>query len=362
MDERYEKALVALTGATLAGMTEFESVIRRLDPSALGELRATLRPRMIDLEGAIAGLAGVDPPEALSEFHVRLRDGAARVFDAASVFCKDTVGQDAIFQVLASMRRFTRAIEALYPLHGFAPLGRFFVEPYFHGRLDELDSTPPDGVSVGLHRTGDDGEENARGGFCLYVPESYDGDAALPLVVALHGGSGDGRGFLWTWVREARGRRFLVLAPTSRGPTWSLGGHDVDAAAIASMVRFVSERWHVDQGKILLTGLSDGATYSLLLGLAEDSPFHAIAPVSGVLHPLNFVNGNMARARERRIYLVHGARDWMFPVHTARAASERLGEAGAAIAYREIEDLSHTYPREENARILEWFDPALALP
>ena len=37
-------------------------------------------------------------------------------------------------------------------------------------------------------------------------------------------------------------------------------------------------------------------------------------------------------------------------------------EAGAELAYREVADLSHAYPREENARILEWFDPGLALP
>ena len=33
-----------------------------------------------------------------------------------------------------------------------------------------------------------------------------------------------------------------------------------------------------------------------------------------------------------------------------------------ALVYRELEDLSHTYPREENARIIEWFDPRRAAP
>jgi hypothetical protein len=37
-------------------------------------------------------------------------------------------------------------------------------------------------------------------------------------------------------------------------------------------------------------------------------------------------------------------------------------EAGADLVYRELEDLSHTYPREENDRILAWFDPSLARP
>ena len=32
-----------------------------------------------------------------------------------------------------------------------------------------------------------------------------------------------------------------------------------------------------------------------------------------------------------------------------------LSDAGAAVVYREIADLSHTYPRDENARILDWF-------
>jgi phospholipase/carboxylesterase len=43
-------------------------------------------------------------------------------------------------------------------------------------------------------------------------------------------------------------------------------------------------------------------------------------------------------------------------------AHRELERWGARVTYREIEDLSHTYPREENARILEWMDPALAIP
>jgi len=113
---------------------------------------------------------------------------------------------------------------------------------------------------------------------------------------------------------------------------------------------------------VLLTGLSDGATYSLLYGLRASAPCSAIAPVSGVLHPANFANGNLARARGRRIHLVHGQLDWLFPVGLARAAAEELQRTGADLTYLEIEDLSHTYPREANDAILRWFDPALALP
>jgi phospholipase/carboxylesterase len=62
------------------------------------------------------------------------------------------------------------------------------------------------------------------------------------------------------------------------------------------------------------------------------------------------------------VYLAHGSLDWLFPVSLARLAREALSRAGADLVYREIEDLSHTYPRDENDRILAWFDASLALP
>jgi len=194
------------------------------------------------------------------------------------------------------------------------------------------------------------------------VPEWLAGDAPRPLVVALHGGSGHGRDFLWTWLREARGRGFLLLSPTSVGSTWSLDAPPRDALRLRSMVDWVSARWPVDRERILLTGLSDGATFTLLAGLDEDAPYTALAPVSGVLHPLNFSTGNLARARGRRIYQVHGALDWLFPPALARLAREELERAGADLVYRELPDLSHTYPREANDEILRWFDPSLELP
>jgi phospholipase/carboxylesterase len=83
-------------------------------------------------------------------------------------------------------------------------------------------------------------------------------------------------------------------------------------------------------------------------------PFTHLAPACGVLHPVLFADGGLARARGRPIYMVHGALDWMFPVQTARMAGDALRAAGAQLVYREPEDLSHTYPRDENPGILDW--------
>ena len=57
----------------------------------------------------------------------------------------------------------------------------------------------------------------------------------------------------------------------------------------------------------------------------------------------------------RRVYLTHGTHDWMFDVEIAHTARDVLGSLGAEIVFREIPDLAHTYPRDENPRILDWF-------
>lgn len=363
--ERYESALASLVGATIDLLVASEQVQRHLDPARFDELRAALKPHLAAVSATIEQFRAASPPERLRGFHDCWMEGAGFAERSARLFVepnRSSPPAHPIQDVLASMRSLARAQETLYAIHEFPPLSRYFVEPQLHSRIATLDPARREALSVGLHHTGGKDGAGARGQLCLYVPETYDGGEEWPLVVALHGGSGSGREFLWAWLREARGRRFLLLAPTAQGPTWSLIGPEVDSAMLRAMVTWVSERWRVKRSSVLLTGLSDGATFALLTGLAEGAPFTALAPIAGVLHPGNAANGNLARVAGKRVYLVHGARDWMFPVETARIARDRLQDAGADLVYREIADLSHTYPREENARILEWFDPILSIP
>jgi phospholipase/carboxylesterase len=361
--DAYAGALGAVGSATLRALEVLEMAQRRLHPPAMETLRAWLRPEPTRLEDALARFRDTPPPDGLEALHARLRDAAGACAAALRLFVEPAPPAARVPRILRGLRQHVRAQALLYPLRRvLPPLAPFFVEPAFYDRLEALDPEPPAGVQVGLHRAGPDDDPDGRGGFSLYVPEHYDGTAARPLVVALHGGFGCGRDFLWTWLREARGRGFLLLAPTSRGTTWALDAPAVEARRLGSMVDTVCARWRVDRARILLTGLSDGATFALLAGLAADAPFTALAPVAGVLHPSNFGNGNLERAAGRRIHWVHGALDWLFPVTMARRACDALREAGADLHYREIEDLSHAYPREANDRILTWFDPTLALP
>ncbi len=358
MPTPFVEQIGSLGPAVLRAVDGFEQARRRLHPPAIDQLRQAMEPIRADLRQALDRFRAAPVDDGLEGFAADFESAAAHALQALDLFADDSPDPGGIARVLEAMREHALAQEALYPLRRtMPPVSLFFLEPAARERVALLDPDPEEGRRLGLMAAG--AGPGARGGFSLYVPESHDQSTPLPMIVALHGGSGNGREFIWSWLREARSRRCILLAPTARGSTWSMMGPDEDRPALTSMVSFVREHWNVDSSRILLTGLSDGATYSLLAGLREDAPFTALAPACGVFHPDNYANGNLQRAAGKPIYLIHGALDWMFPVQIARSAASALEQAGAELVFREIADLSHTYPRDENAAILDWFGAGL---
>jgi phospholipase/carboxylesterase len=331
---------------------------RNLYPPLAPRLAEQLAPGAEAIAGPLSALEKLEWPDDLRFMRERLLDVSRQTGDLVTAFVAAAQSPDNPIDLYRALRRFARIQETLYPLAPvFEPVSRWFLEP---ARRDDDDlvarlrdgALRDDEVRVGvLHASN---ERDARGGFSVYVPEHWDGETAMPLVVALHGGSGHGRDFLWSWLADARSRGVLLMAPTSRDRTWSImGGQDVDAEGLGEMVASVAGRYPVDRTRVLLTGMSDGATYALLCGLRDGTPFTHLAPACGVLHPYLYARG-LERAAGRPIYMVHGALDWMFPLSVAHMGRDALQGAGARLVYREIEDLSHTYPRDENPRILDW--------
>jgi phospholipase/carboxylesterase len=253
-----------------------------------------------------------------------------------------------------ALRQLARAEEAIYPLAAkFPPVSSFFLNLEFCENADLLAhlSAPATETTGIIH---DHNERGSRGGFSLYVPEYYSPDSNWPLVMALHGGSGNGRDFLWRWLRDARSLGAILVAPTARGSTWALMGEDADTQNVGRILDSVRSRWSIDPARLLLTGMSDGGTFSYVTGLEAASPFTHLAPVAATFHPLMVEIADAERLRGLPIHIVHGRLDWMFPVQTARLTRDVLTAAGANVTYREIENLSHCYPREMNAPILKW--------
>jgi phospholipase/carboxylesterase len=355
-------ALGGLLAPLLGTLERVGWVQRQLYPPVAPRLAEELAPCAVAIAGPLKAVEALECPDDLRFIRDPLVEASRQTLDLVKIFVEAAQPPGEPMGLYRALRRFARVQETLYPLAPvFGALSRWFLEPARRDddalvarlRAAALRDDDDDARRTGVLHASNGRDE--RGGFSLYVPEQSDGQRPMPLVVALHGGHGHGRDFLWAWLREARSREALVLSPTSRDRTWSImGGDDVDAEPLRKMVDSVASRYPVDRARVLLTGMSDGATYALLCGLREGMPFTHLAPLWGVLHPMLLANGDLARAHGVPVYLVHGALDWMFPVHTARLARQALSAAGARLVYREVEDLSHTYPRDENPKILDW--------
>ena len=351
-------AVGALLSPLLTTLERVEWVQRNLFPPRAGQLADELAPCIDALTPPLRALEAWTWPDELHFLRDRLLDVSRQTLELVSAFVEAAKTPEDPIGLYKALRRFARVQETLYPIApAFDAVSRWFLEPSSRDDSALIErlragALREDDVRVGVMHANN--ERGTRGGFSLYVPESWDGQAAMPLVVCLHGGSGHGRDFLWSWLRDARSRGVLLASPTSADRTWAIMGEDRDAPALAALVETIAERYPVDRTRVLLTGMSDGATYALLCGLRDGTPFTHLAPACGVLHPALLMGGDLAHAAGRPIYLVHGALDWMFPVQTAQLARELLTTAGAQLVYREIADLSHTYPRDENPKILDW--------
>ena len=130
---------------------------------------------------------------------------------------------------------------------------------------------------------------------------------------------------------------------------------EIDTENLTKILTCMKNRWNIDPTHRLLSGMSDGGTFTLLSGLDEDSPFTHLAPAAASFHPMLLAMTSPQRLTGLPIHLTHGAEDWMFPVSVARTANRTLAAAGAKITYREIPNLAHAYPRDEQPNVLDWW-------
>ncbi len=345
-DVAYLRAVLAASAVAADALAAMERVAELLAPERSVALATEIEQRhAAPLTRAREALAAATASAELRPFDEIFAAAFAHTFSCIEGFghFPRAPAPERIPRILAALHHHAQAQEHFYVVRALLPPFHDYWSP---DQAPPVTHSPPPAPLVRVGAGGD------HGGFSLYVPEQYEAARPWPVIMALHGGAGNGRDFLWTWVREAKARGYLVVAPTAIGSTWS----DDEASGLLQILDWLAARYHVAPERVLLTGLSDGGTFTLVYGLAHPDRFRALAPLCGVLHPVNAANGNLARARGMPIYLVHGARDFLFPVSYAHLTRDVLTEARADLTYRELPDLSHAYPRSENDAILSWFE------
>jgi len=299
---------------------------------------------------AAARLAALQPPAEAMAAHVAVRQALAILQHILQIY-QEAQGQFSLTTRQMANRLASQMKYHLYPVRHHLPTMR----RYWLLENADLEACEPAAAHVapgsGIQRYEAAGP---RGAYTCYVPEYYRADQAWPVLLTLHGGSGNDEDFVWTWLKYAKSRGYLLVSAKSFGPTW----FPWDAPSLLHILDEVQARYRVDPERVLLTGLSDGGSFSYEVGFAWPERFHGLAVVAGILRP----HQRSAQASRLPVYIAHGARDQLFPVSYIRLIVDKLREWGHEVTYHELTDFGHAYPPGENAVILDWFEKISPAP
>ena len=341
--------------ALLRFLRAFEDIQNEMRVERLAGFQEQLREIVPDGFSALTErLSRSEPPNGMPPIHDALAAGIRHCGNACATF----LGANERGYSLAAMdvrRSLCRGLHVLYRIREHTPtLAEYWRLPGVTAELDmpgtaESEVRPPVGV---MHRR----REAPLADYSLYVPEGYTTDREWPLIVCLHGAGGRSDHFIWSWLRPARSRGYMVLAPKSLDVTWSILLPEVDIRSVTGMLEEVCGEYAVDRRRVFLTGLSDGGTFTYLLGLGRPDAFAGIAPVAGDLHGMMDEMLRRKQGIELPIYMVHGAQDHIFPVATIRSGHALLTRLGYNAQYEELPEWGHSYCSFVNERlVMPWF-------
>ena len=175
--------------------------------------------------------------------------------------------------------------------------------------------------------------------YLLFVPDSYTGEEAFPLLLNFHGGSGDATSQQWiSDMRElSDSEGFLLAYPQGEQleagsthwnpipPSAESKSSTDDFGFVAALIDQMVEDYNVDEGRVYATGYSNGAGMSYGLLCYVSDRIAAAAPVSGSMYVQ--MSEECEAAQPKAVAIFNGTEDferpyeglegWFLPVETA---------------------------------------------
>jgi predicted esterase len=208
------------------------------------------------------------------------------------------------------------------------------------GRL--YSSQVPRGIVRLSHRIG-----NRDFVYTLDVPDTYDPARAYQVRFQLHGGvmrpEGTVRGT--GGIGALAGAQQIYALPYSwaDAPWWS----DAQLENLRSILDRLKRTYNVDENRVVLAGVSDGATGAYYFAMRETTPFASFLPLNGFIMIL--ANPSLGlreelfpnNLRNKPFFVVNGGRDPLYPTAVVDPYVRHLQRGGVDLTYNPQPEAGH---------------------
>lgn len=160
---------------------------------------------------------------------------------------------------------------------------------------------------------------NSQREYLLYIPESYDGTKAVPLVFSLHGAAGtkESQYALSRFHSVADTANFILVTPEATAnpvTAWnssSSPNRADDVGFLNALIDTLSNKYNIDKDRIYIAGSSNGGFMSYELACKLGHKVAAITSVKGAMLAAQMSNCNPSRPVP--ILEIHGTDDRNVP-------------------------------------------------
>jgi hypothetical protein len=204
-----------------------------------------------------------------------------------------------------------------------------------------------EGVVQLSNRTADGIEHN----FAVTIPAGYDPSRHYQVRFQLHGGVGGrvdnkprGNGQIGALSGEPAGAEQFYVIPYAWNdePWWS----DDQVLNLHAIVDELKRRYNIDENRVVVAGVSDGATGAYFVAMRDTTPYASFLPLNGYLMVL--ANGEIDDGRDfpnnirnKPLFVVNGGKDRLYPLSIVEPYTRHLMRNGVQIDYHPQPDGEH---------------------
>jgi polyhydroxybutyrate depolymerase len=177
--------------------------------------------------------------------------------------------------------------------------------------------------------------------FIVYLPIGYNNAGKLPMIFALHGGTGNPEGMmkLANFIPVAEKEKIILVYPAGIERNWNDGRPTTpnqlginDVSFINQVIDYMISKYPVDGTRVYATGISNGGFMSSRLGCELSNKIAAIAVVAATIEATSIAT-NCNPSNPVPAMYIHGTNDRLVPITGGEMTAG--GTAGGFI-------LSHT--------------------